>query len=329
MIDGEKIRQGVDAHYYGDGSEQSILSGYKQYSHGTYQKVLGPFPYNDGTDDVYYDCIIKLHNSKAAAALVENGQKTWIPFAHSPHIWPIEGPDDNITDFRFLGGALVVKGAYGANAVISKMCKGTAPVCTKSLSASVDEQTAQIITSLVSKAASTQLSMAENIPNDVTKAPIELKTEPVSPANPAPVNQLTITAEELQKIKDEAVAKADAIWKEKVTALETKDKNNTLNIVFAKVKDPTVRDALIKKYLPQDVDLVKQAVDDAIAHLSQEEEPKPEEKPEEPPVSGKKSKSASIELPKEPVAEVESKTASAPVNKAVELAKWFKSGGKA
>jgi hypothetical protein len=332
MIDGEKILEGKDAHYYGNDTEVDILRGYAAKSHGKYKQVLGPFSYNDGTDDVWYDFIAKLRDSKAASVLMDLGSKTWIKFAHSPHIMPIEGPDNLITDFHFLGGALVDRGAYGPDAVISKMCKGTAPVCNKSLAAAADDiRTAEIITSLVSKAASFQPSMSETITNAVSNAPpvAELKPEPSSP--PAPVNQISITAEEIQKIKDEAIAKSELVWKEKVTALETKDKINTLKQVFAGIKDTTVQDALIKKYLPQDVELVKQAFDDFNQHFSQEE-PKPDaDKPsEEPPTSAKKSKAASLELPKEPDVPVqqESKAASLTDNPALTIHNFIMGGRK-
>lgn len=344
MIDAKLLAERKDAHYYGNGTKEDIMRGYAEKSHGKYQKVLGPFSYNDGTDDVYYEFIAKLHNSKAAAALMEHGSKSWIPFSHSAHIWQTEGPDWEITDFEFLGGALVDRGAYGPDAVISKMCKGTAPVCTKSLSASKidnaiqgvieDEKTAKIITSLVSKAASIHSSMSENIPNAVSNAPIpvaELKPEP-SQSQP-PVNQITITAEQIQKIKDEAIAKSELVWKEKVTALETKDKINTLNLVWAKVKDPTVKEALIKKYQTlENVDIVKEIADDVLKNLSTEEEKKEEEKPvaEEPTTTAKKSKSASLELAKEPdIPEVkESKTASQQTDNPAQLINRFIMGGK-
>lgn len=335
MIDGNLLAQHKDAHYYGNGTKEDILKGYAAKSHGKYQKVLGPFSYNDGTDDVYYEFIAKLHNSKAAAALVEYGEKSWIPFSHSAHIWQTEGPDWNITDFEFLGGALVDRGAYGPDAVISKMCKGTAPVCTKSLAAALDdENTAQIISSLVSKAASFQHTMAENIPNAVSNAPVvpELKAEPTTPVQQPAVNQISITAEEIQKIKDEAIAKSEAIWKEKVTALETKDKINTLNLVWAKVKDPTVKEALIKKYQTlENVDIVKEIADDVLKNLStQEEEEKKDDKPAEEPKDAKKSKAASLELTKEPDIPTEdkkSKAASQQDNPA-QLIHSFIMGGK-
>jgi hypothetical protein len=320
-------------HYFGNDTEEDLINGYSKHSHGKIIKIKGPYNYNDGTDDYFYNFVIKLRDSKAAAVLNEYGPKTWIPFSISPHIMPLSGPDWEMDDWHAIGTALVDRGAYGPDAIITKFCTGSAPKCEKSLAAAAlnriqkaemehvrhleettikpcekaDTESSRIITSLVSKVASFQASMAENIPNTVTNAPIpvaELKAEPSTTAPQTPVNQITITAEEIQKIKDEAIAKSEAIWKEKVTALETKDKINTLNLVWAKVKDPTVKEALVKKYQTLDnVDIVKEIAEDVIKNLSQqEEEDKDKEKPagDEPPTTGKKSKAASLELTKEP-----------------------------
>jgi hypothetical protein len=333
----EMLRGTTKGHYFGNYTEADILAGYAKHSHGKIIRIKGPYSYNDGTDDYFYNFVIKLRDSKAAAALEEHGPKTWNHYDISPHIMPISGPDWDIEDWHPLGTALVTRGAYGPEAIISKFCTGSSAACEKSLGAALcekeDNEMSQIITSLVSKAASIQSYMAENIPNTVTNAPpiAELKPEP-NP-QPAAVNQISITAEEIQKIKYEAIAKSEAIWKEKVTALETKDKINTLNQVWAKVKDPTVKEALIKKYQTlENVDIVKEIADDVLKNLSQEEEKEEEkDKPSgDKPVEQKKSKAASLELAKEPdVPEVkESKAASLQDNPAQTIHSFIMGGRK-
>lgn len=305
-------------HYFGNDTEPDLLNGYATNSHGKITKIIGPFYYPDGTNDYYYDFIIKLRDSKASAVLQKYGPTLWTPFSISPHIMPLDGPDWDITDWRPVGTALVDRGAFGPEAIVSKFCTGSAVECKKSLGAALnasidivpceksDNESAEILSSYCSKAASLLHTMAENITSTVTNAPptVELKPEPSTTTNApvqAPVNNISITAEELEKIKAEATAKSEAIWKEKVTALETKDKINTLNNVWGKVKDPAVKDALIKKYQTlENVDIVKEIADDVLKHLSQEEEEKkPEEgekKPEE--TGGKKSKASALK--KEP-----------------------------
>jgi hypothetical protein len=287
MIDGAKLEAGLDSHYYGDDTPADILKGYHDKSHAIYQKVLGPYPYNDGTDDVYYRFIGKLNHSQAAAELIKYGEKMWHPFAISPHIYPLEGPKDNITNFQFMGGALVLRGAYGEEAVISKMCKGTEAVCTKSLGGATnneDEKTAQIISSLVSKTASDSLYMAENSPTtaDVTKAPVNVQpsTPTISPQAPVSEtksiesqtviqNPILMNEDQRKKMIADAVEEERKKWQGEVTKLVDKDKTNTLIAVFAKVQDEKIKKDLIEKYKKyENVEQFREFLDDISPHLS-------------------------------------------------------------
>jgi len=312
-------------HYFGNDTEEDLLRGYATHSHGKITKILGPYYYPDGTNDYFYDFIIKLRDSKASAILQQYGPTTWTPFSISPHIMPIEGPDWNITKWRPVGTALVDRGAFGTEAIISKFCTGSAAECERSLGSSLltivpceksDSESAGILSSYVSKAASLQHTMPENNLGEVTNASTSipstggtttLLTKEPGTAAPLPtVNQISITAEELEKIKKEAAAKEEAMWKEKVTALETKDKINTLNNVWGNVKDPAVKEALIKKYQAHDglknVDVVKEIADDVLKHLSTppEEDEKKEEGDKPAETGGAKKGSKASSLTKEP-----------------------------
>jgi len=319
-------------HYFGNDTEEDLLRGYATNSHGKITKILGPYYYPDGTNDYFYDFIIKLRDSKASSILQQYGPTTWTPFSISPHIMPIEGPDWNITKWRPVGTALVDRGAFGTEAIISKFCTGSAVECERSLGSALvvnivpceksDNESAEILSSYVSKAASLQHTMPENNLGEVTNASTSIPTtsgttttlltkEPGTAATASlpTVNQISITAEELEKIKKEAAAKEEALWKEKVTALETKDKINTLNNVWGNVKDPAVKEALIKKYQAHDglknVDVVKEIADDVLKHLSTppEEDEKGKEEGDKPAgetgASNKKGSKASS-LTKEP-----------------------------
>ena len=102
------------------GDYDSEMTEIKRHSHGKIKKIYGPFTYPDITDDYWYEAGIKLNGSKAASVLLENGSKTWEPFSVSPHVW-------SHTDGKLepMGLFLVIKGAYGKEAVISKMCTGS------------------------------------------------------------------------------------------------------------------------------------------------------------------------------------------------------------
>jgi hypothetical protein len=360
------LSEGGGGHYFGQDTKEDLLKGYAENSHGKYTRVKGPYSYNDGSDDYYYNFDIKLRDSKAASALLEHGSKTWVPYSHSPHIWPLAGPDDDIYDWEPIGGALVIKGAYGPQAVISKLCKGTASACEKSLGASSmtmkeaeerhydhidkvlegvsfekmcgqkDGELAQIITSLVSKTASSQISMPEN-KDSVTNTPqITTLTAEVAKPNATVNAQEAITTAKITNIvtpEQYAESEKSRLELEKrVTELVNKDKLNTLNNLFAKVKDEKAKEELIKKYSKLDnVDQIKEIINELypILRASEEEEKKEEEKPVEEEKTAKKGRSGSLpkepELPKE---ETESKAASVPVNKIRVMYDFLNTGGR-
>jgi len=335
------ISQGGGGHYFGQDTKADLLKGYADNSHGKITRVKGPYSYNDGSDDYYYNFDIKLRDSKAASALTEHGASTWVPYSVSPHIWPLEGPDHDFTKWDPIGVALVIKGAYGPQAVISKMCKGTAVQCEKSMGASTstcekgDEQTAQIISSIVSKSASSQLSMPEN-KDSVTNTPqVTTLTAEVAKPNATVNAQEAITTATLTKVvTPEQFAESEKEreeLKKQVTELRTKDKLNTLNNMFVKVKDEKAKEELIKKYSKADnVDQLKEFITEVYPILRASEEEKEEDNKEEPKVETKKGKAASLpkepELPKE---ETESKAASVPVNKLQAIHQFINSGGRA
>ena len=84
------LSEGGGGHYFGQDTKDDLIKGYAENSHGKYHKILGPYSYNDGTDDYFYNAIIKLRDSKAAAIMMELGPKLWEPFSVSPHIWPVK-----------------------------------------------------------------------------------------------------------------------------------------------------------------------------------------------------------------------------------------------
>lgn len=285
----EKIAHNIDAHYHGATKEDTI-EGYKTYSHGTIEKVLGPFPYNDGTDDFYYKHITKLSNSKAASILNEYGSKSEIPFAVSPHIWQEDNElTDYVKNFVPIGMALVHKGAYGDIAVINKMCTGTKGQCHKSLGAAnqhcgccqnTDENIAKIVSSHFSKAANlNELSTNTNISNsgnntatgtstDATGTLITYNPNTITSSNPTVNPQNTLTKEPqkdpnqivLTKEQYDAMTKQlkdSETFKSQLESLQNERNIEKVTQIFSPyVTDENVRNSLIEKY-KANADLVK------------------------------------------------------------------------
>jgi len=161
------ISEGGGGHY--KGTREQILKAYEDNSHGKIVKLLGPFYYADSPQDYWYDQITQLNNSRSAAVLHTEGQKTWNGYDVSPHIGVNKGSDKNgWEDWEALGLNLVIRGAFGPQAIITKFCDGSESKCFKDLVASssstTDEKIADILTSYISKIASTPHSMPDQPP---------------------------------------------------------------------------------------------------------------------------------------------------------------------
>jgi ribosomal protein L17 len=349
------LEQGGGGHYFGLDTREDLLKGYADHSHGKYVKVRGPYSYNDGTDDVFYTADIKLRDSKAAAVLSELGPKMWVPYAVSPHIWPLEGPDHDITNWEPIGGALVIKGAYGPQAVISKMCKGTAVQCEKSLGAGIegnyihdatrggitlcqneDAKVADIISSQVSKAGSSSHIMPENVevasPPAVNVTPTVTKAETPKTTATLESQQAITTAKVVTPEQFAETEKRNKELEKQVTQLVNEAKVNTLNNMFAKVKDEKVKKELLEEFSKlekRDVDLINEKITRLYPILKASEEPVVEEEEDDSKKKEqKKGKAAS--LPKEPeLPKEESKAASTAVtvNRVKEIHQFIMSDG--
>ena len=317
------LEQGGGGHYFGTDSKDDLLKGYRNHSHGLISRVKGPFSYNDGTDDYFYKANIKLSGSKAANALIENGSNTWIPFAVSPHIWPLKGTDDNVEDWEGIGLALVIKGAYGQDAVVTKYCKGSNMVCERSLASSIlcdkeDSSLAAMISSLVNQTDNKGImsTVTQVNPNDFNKQQVQPQVPEVK-VNETKQDNITLTKEEydsLNKKLDES-----KVLEAKVTSLENEYKTNVLNSMLVDVEDESVKKTLFDKYFASDVKQLNEFYNDINAHVipnkvkKATEEATAEAKKNLIEENKTKSKAgSSIQLKPEPKQETESKAASVP-----------------
>jgi len=265
------------------------------------------YEYNDGTGDYYYHGKVKLNGSKAASVLIENGSKTWIPFAVSPHIWPLLGPDNNISDAEFMGLGLVIQGAYGKQAVVNKYCSGSATVCQKSLAGAIQD----VINSFNTNNDSLNIMSAQ-----VQELPtVKENVSPIQTPQVIEENKLskdiTLTKEEYDKLQEQV--KAQEELRNEVSNLRNEYKTNVLNQIFGNITDENIKDNLTKKYFEKDVKLVKEIYEDITAQILpmkiEEAIKKSQEESSKDTVKSKTASSLKPEPKKEKVTE-ESKTAS-------------------
>ena len=298
MIDHQLLDNQDDGHFYGHGLP-ALLEGYTKKSHGIIEKLYGPFYYPDDSGDYWYEYGMRLRDSGAAAALEQYGNKSWEPFSVSPHIWdyPELGQDQlDLRKWRGVGVALVMRGAFGNQAVISRLCKGSSDICysDKGLGATLKQsciagcachicknEDAYLVKLLTSHLGKSGSSLSNNSLEPPNINNLGSKTETTVEKNiPTLESQIAITeaqtkqamAKELEEYKLKAKEEAEKEWKAKVTALQDKDKMRTLNEIFNTeiVPDENARKIAIDKYSGLDltiVDHIKTAIEDYRPHL--------------------------------------------------------------
>ena len=268
------------------GSYEEEMKEIKDNSHGKIEKLYGPFYYEDSPKDYWYDAGIKLSGSKAASVLVDNGSKTWKKFAVSPHIWSHEGANNlDVIDYKPMGLFLVIKGSYGDEAVIKKMCTGSALKCGMSLAASIQsmldnkttpnqDNVAETLNSFInlkdSKSVKMETQQVEKFtePFQAKEVPIATKTETIAPIPKTETESvvtkleapkgITISNEEFEAYKKE---------REEHKQLVLKNKTNKLNTLFSVVEDAQAKDNLVKKYVDKDVNLLVTFSNDLLPHV--------------------------------------------------------------
>ena len=360
------LEQGGGGHVFGP--KDYVLKKYHENRHGKIVDIKGPI--FDG-NDYSYNAIVQLDNSRAASALLEHGNNTWIPFAVSPHIFINEagGGNDEVgwKDWEAGAVALVIKGAYGNEAVVSKLCNGPHQACKMELlqrSGGIDfnkdnltmeevskrgyfltyndKELAYLISSLVSRTASS---------NSLTMENTNISTEPPVPPAPKPEGEGEEKQQQMKLIKDTEVIKAPQPNEINISAeelnqlretqkqfkeMQNERRDELLSAIFD-VEDEEAKKTLIKNYQKLDLQRVKElkAFHDEISPLISAKTRKSiemelQKKAEE---DSKKNKvnsngrSASV-LREEPKVPEEQRTASSQKIDEVAMLKKFMNGGR-
>ncbi|HTH23224.1 MAG TPA: hypothetical protein VL854_13480 [Nitrososphaeraceae archaeon] len=321
------IEEGTGGHVKGS-SFTDEMKQISEHSLGKITKLYGPFYYNENNrdGDYWYEAGIKLNGSKTASILLENGSKTWTHFAVSPHVWPIEGDDDNMTNWQPMGLALVIEPAYGQEAVVKKYCSGSGKVCSKSLTAAITEVINSFNTrdDYLNIMSTQQLQSSTNATADGTVVRFSDNTTsntPISGEFRQPVGQnlelkkdenITLTKEEYDTVQKQLKEQEDL--RNEVSQLKQERNTNILTQVFGSIEDEPTRNQIFERYLDKDVNLVKSVYEDVKLHLlpklveaklAESKNTKSEEKKEG-------SKTASVLKPEPKISNDESKTASIP-----------------
>jgi hypothetical protein len=290
MIDSQMLENQDDGHFYGHGLD-ALLEGYRKKSHGVIEKIYGPFYYPDNSGDYWYEFGMKLRDSGATAALQKYGSKSWNPFAVSPHLWdyPELGQDPlNLMKARGVGVALVMKGAFGDQAIITRLCKGSSDICysDKGLGAVLkqecsagcqcqickneDQRLMNLITSYIGKSGSSLSNNLDPQNSNNNNPNLELQQKVLDPLVPTRESQLAITEAkskealtlELEELKRKIKEEAEKEYKDEIETLREESKLNNLNKIFTReiITDDNVRNAILEKHKKLSLTEVKNLV---------------------------------------------------------------------
>lgn len=263
------ISQGGGGHY--KGTREQILKAYADNSHGKIVKLVGPFYYSDSPEDYWYDQITKLSNSRSASVLHSEGQKTWNGYDVSPHIFVNKGKNEVWEDWEFAGLNLVIKGAFGNQAIITKFCDGTEAKCFKDLVASStntnDETIAELITSFISKTASTSHTMSNNeqvtkIESGLPDSSLKDKSNSNTPTTSTNINSTVDPQKGLSEAPkvEETMTVSKAAWeamKKSVTDSDNERKEEILTSLFSVFEDEKEREKAMQPYEKLSLDTAK------------------------------------------------------------------------
>jgi len=233
------------------------LEKQKQVTKGKIINILGPFSYEDGTKDKYYDFEAEITDPDVSEALIEGR----LPFATSPYIWPTVNGEPiplsdldkidrkNVKDWIPVHEALVTKGTFGSISKISKQCLGPVGQCHKALAGS-SADVAKILSSQIYSESpeshtmdninpTTETPEAPKAPEVISAAPINAPVVDV----PKPENKIEISEKELTELKE-------SLETEKATNQKLLKIHQTgvLEGIFAKVEDEA-KAKIFKTYL--------------------------------------------------------------------------------
>ena len=241
---------------------------------GEIEEILGPFPYNDGTKDIFMKFRARVDDKEISDALVDGK----LPFGTSPYIWPLDengnevdpatlSPEEraHVKYWKPVHEALVTKGTFGDIAKIGKQCLGPQGVCKQALAGS-STQVASYLSSQIDIANHNSSNTMENQTEVKTETPKVEQVQTPQVISQAPI-KVEAQKEEVKKEEIEAEVQRQLSEKDKIIQkLLTKDKINTLSSIFVNFEDEDTKKATIKKYLDFDTDVLQDFASDVLKY---------------------------------------------------------------
>ena len=249
-------------HFLVGANYEDQIQKQKVVTKGHLVNIFGPFDYNDGTDDIYYDFEADITDEPVSQALIEGR----LPFSTSPYIWPTKDGKPipisdldkidrkNVRDWIPVHEALVTKGTFGSISKISKQCLGPIGQCKQALAGS-SADVAKILSSQIYSEKPESHTMdninptTQNIVPETPKVPetnVNLNVPNAAPVQPPATN--------IEEKKTEVSPEVEALQKELAEQKATNEKllkihqTGELEKIFTKV-DEDQKKAIFKKYV--------------------------------------------------------------------------------
>ncbi len=260
-------------HYLVGATYEEQLKNQKPVVRGELEDILGPFPYNDGTDDIFMKFKARIDDEEISKALLEGR----LPFGTSPYIWPTDEqgipidpatltPEEraHVKHWIPVHEALVTQGTFGDIAKIGKQCLGPQGVCTQALAGS-SESVAEYLSSQIDigkQPTSNTMSDQTNVSD--AKPQVEQVQVPntINTTSQAPIQTPQVEKEKEVNPELEAALKELAEEKKERIKLTNIHKTSVLNSIFTNFESEDVKKSTIKKYIDADIDLLAEFAED-------------------------------------------------------------------
>lgn len=264
-------------HYLVGATYEEQLKKQKPVVRGELEDILGPFPYNDGTDDIFMKFKARIDDKEISDALLTGR----LPFGTSPYIWPTDeegNPIDpatltaeeraHVKHWIPVHEALVTQGTFGDIAKIGKQCLGPQGVCKQALAGSSDD-VAEYLSSQIDIAKQQPSNTMENQTNVNAETPNVDKVQVPAVNSTASQAPIKVDAPVVEEKKEELAAEVQKELAEKdkiIQKLLNKDKINTLSSIFVNFEDEDTKKATIKKYMEYDADVLSEFAADVLKY---------------------------------------------------------------
>ncbi len=247
-------------HFWVGKDYESQLKDQEVVTKGKIVDILGPFKYDDGSDDLFAESEVEITDPNVSKALIAGT----LPFDLSPFIWetdengvPLQkfnSPREGVKHWKPVHQALVSDGAFGnhANTMVTRQCLGEQGECHRALVGSTED---------IYKFLSSQIYLSEH--QDTVNMDNEIKVDTVAdvakvdnvPKQEEQINKSPIQTLEAPKQEEQSNEDVEALKKELAEQKKTNQKllnihqEGELSKIFLSFENEDAKKGVFKKWI--------------------------------------------------------------------------------